>query len=70
MADHADHIPSEQLLKVVRANLVLRGLSFSGYCREVGLTRQNARSALLGNWTGPKAKQTVRQIVDDLGIEP
>lgn len=70
MTDHANYRPSEQLLKVVRANLVLRGLSFAAYCRQSGLTRQNARSALLGNWTGPKAQETVRQIVADLGIEP
>jgi len=69
MTDKAYHKPSEHLLKVVRANLVLRGLSFAAYCRQAGLTRQNARSALLGNWTGPKAQETVRQIVDDLGIE-
>lgn len=69
MIDREDHRPPEQLLKVVRANLVLRGLSFAAYCRQAGLTRQNARSALLGNWTGPKAQQTIHQIVEDLGIE-
>ncbi len=70
MKDSSYYRPSEQLLKAVRANLVLRGLSFAAYCRKEGLTRQNARSALVGNWTGPKAQETVRQIVDNLGIEP
>lgn len=63
-----DITPSDHLFKEVRARLILRGLSFSAYCRNAGLTRQNATSALSGKWTGPKAAEVVETILSDLGM--
>lgn len=63
-----DLTPSSHLFKEVRARLILRGLSFSAYCRKSGLTRQNVASALSGKWTGPKATEVVDAILVDLGM--
>lgn len=48
-------IPSEQLLKEVRAALMLKGSSLSAVCKAHGLVRQNVSAALTGQWKGPKA---------------
>lgn len=62
------HTPSDDLFKAVRACLVLRGLSFAGYCRDRKLTRQNAAAALRGLWRGRKASALVDNILADLGM--
>ena len=62
------HTPSDDLFKAVRASLILRGLSFAGYCRVKGLTRQNAASAIRGLWRGKKASALVNEILADLGM--
>lgn len=62
------HTSSDDLFKAVRARLILRGLSFAGYCRERGLARQNATSAIRGIWRGKKASALVSEIVADLGM--
>ena len=63
-----DLTPSEDLLKAVRAQLVLRGLSFAAYCREREITRQNAAAALVGKWNGRKAGELVELILSDLEL--
>lgn len=68
MFDLVDTTPSGELLKIVRAALVMRGLSFSRYCVARGLVRQNAAAAISGRWTGPKATQLVECTLDDLGM--
>lgn len=57
--------PSADLLQAVRAALVLRGSSLSAYAREIGVKRQNLRAALVGEWTGPKARALVRRVMVD-----
>ena len=63
-----DNTPSEELLKAVRAALLLKGLSFSAYCARRDLIRQNVAAALAGHWTGPKATRVVQEILHDLGL--
>lgn len=69
MIDAVDHTPSAELLKKVRAALIMRDLSFSKYCSDRGLTRQNAAAALVGKWTGPKAGILVDEILCDLEMK-
>lgn len=54
--------PSPQLLKEIRAGFVLQGRSFTGFCREHGLTRQNVAKALTGEWKGAKASRIIRLV--------
>lgn len=68
MRAQTDNTPSAELLKRVRAALVLRGVSFSGYCAARGLTRQNAAAAICGKWKGPKATELVTSVLTDLGL--
>ncbi|MCU0912418.1 MAG: hypothetical protein MUE98_14090 [Rhodobacteraceae bacterium] len=46
----------------VRAAFVARGSSLHAWCRENGVDPHNARKALVGIWTGPKADELVRKI--------
>lgn len=55
--------PSDQLLKEVRAALILKGLTLSSYCQKHNLTRQNVSAALSGKWKGPKADYLVHRVV-------
>lgn len=61
--------PSPELLKAVRAGLVLQGSSLSQWARENGVKRQNLTKALLGSWSGPKAKALVNQVAAE-ALEP
>lgn len=56
-------IPSEQVLKEVRAKLVLQGKSLSLFCREHRLVRQNVTAALTGQWVGPKASDLAVKVL-------
>lgn len=49
--------PSEQLLKEIRAALVLKGTSLSAFCKVQGFHRQAVSMALSGERSGPKSKQ-------------
>lgn len=62
------HTPSPELLKEVRAHLVLKESSLNAFCREHGLTRQNVTSALRGDWRGPKATLLVDKVLDGIGF--
>ena len=60
------HTPSPELLKAVRAALLLRGQSLTGWARANGVKRQNLCKALTGQWTGPGARTLVKQVRSDL----
>lgn len=55
--------PSDQLLKEVRAALILKGFTLSSFCQAHKLTRQNVSAALSGKWRGPKAEYLVKRVV-------
>lgn len=58
--------PSTDLLKAVRAQLILRDSSLSAWAEQNGVKRQNLRKALVGEWRGPKASKLVARVVNDL----
>lgn len=47
----------------VRAGFVAQGSSLHGWCSKNGIDSNNARKALTGKWTGPKAAALVQQLV-------
>jgi hypothetical protein len=55
------HIDRERH-RLARAGFVERGTTLNAWCRENGVTRQNADKALLGQWTGPRATALVDRI--------
>lgn len=61
--------PCEDLYKRVRARLVLAGKTFNALASEHGIARQNARKALTGEWRGPRAREVVRLLVQEAGLE-
>ena len=56
--------PSVYLYRLVRAGFVKQGVSLGAYCRSRGIRRQNARSCLIGEWTGAKAQRLVQELID------
>lgn len=63
-----DYHLGQHLLAKVRGGLISKGSSLSAWCDANGVKAQNARIALLGGWTGPKAKLLVRRIVKAAGV--
>lgn len=57
-----------KLLLEIRTGFVGRGTSFSKWCTENGIKRQNARAAILGEWTGPKAREVVQVLSAASGL--
>lgn len=57
-----------KLLLEIRTGFVGRGTSFSKWCTENGIKRQNARAAILGEWTGPKAREVVQVLIVASGM--
>lgn len=49
------HTPSPELLKEVRAELVMRGTSLNAFCTEHGFVRQAVSVALSGQRNGRRA---------------
>lgn len=52
----------------VRAGFVVQGTSLTAWCKERGVKHQNARKALDEEWTGPKAKTLVAEILEAAGV--
>jgi lambda repressor-like predicted transcriptional regulator len=46
----------------IRAGFTLQGTSLCAWCRLNGINPQNARKAIVGKWTGPKAQLLIEQI--------
>ncbi len=46
----------------IRAGFTLQGTSLCAWCMVNGINPQNARKAIIGKWTGPKARLLVEQI--------
>jgi len=60
------HDPSPELMRAVRAVLVLRGQSLGSWARANGVQRQNLCKAILGEWDGPKARDLIDRLRNDL----
>lgn len=59
--------PNVQRNAKVRAAFTERGTSFHAWCKEKDIDPHNARKAILGLWSGPKASQIVKTIEEELG---
>ncbi len=55
--------PSPDLYAEIRAGFVLQRTTLNKWCIANGVGRQNARQALLGEWTGPKARQLIDTLI-------
>lgn len=53
----------------IRSAFVARGTSFHAWCLTSGINPNNARKAVIGKWTGPKARQLVSQIMFAAGLK-
>ena len=59
---HVD-TPSSNLLKDVRAHLIIRGTSLAAFCKKYGFTRQAVTLALSGKRSGPKSRHLAAQFL-------
>jgi len=59
-----------ELYNHVRAGFTSHGTSFHRWCNENDVSRQNATTALLGGWRGPKATALIKRIIDAAGLDP
>ena len=46
-------------LSMIRAGFTAQGTSFHAWCLLNGINTQNARKAIIGKWSGPKASALV-----------
>ena len=46
----------------IRAAFVARGTSFHAWCKTEGIDPHNARKAVIGLWSGPKATEILERI--------
>ncbi|TAM72326.1 hypothetical protein EPN44_16040 [bacterium] len=56
------------LYRQVRGAFIAQGKTLKGWCQENGTHLSNARSALTGNWDGPKGKAMRARIVKAAGL--
>lgn len=63
------HNPGEPLMLAIRAGFIQQGSNFSAYCRQNGIDRANARTAILGTWNGPAAQKLRNRISKAAGIQ-
>jgi hypothetical protein len=60
--------PSLDLYRQVRGAFIAQGKSLKVWCQEHGTHLSNARSALTGNWNGPKGKAMRERLVKAAGL--
>ncbi|MEC7308551.1 hypothetical protein [Vibrio crassostreae] len=53
----------------VKAGFLLRGTTFSRWCIENNVQRQNATQALKGVWNGPKSTELKEKIIKSAGVD-
>ncbi len=58
-----------QLYADVRAGFIAQHTSLNKWCKDNGVQRQNARAALLEFWTGDKANELCRRLIEASGID-
>ncbi len=54
--------------QLVRAGFIAKGTTLTCWCRENRLHIQNVRSAFLGDWNGPKAKELRVRVSKAAGV--
>lgn len=63
------HKPNAERYHNVRAGFARQATSLHAWCANNGVAMPNARAALLGDWTGPKATALVRKITLASGVD-
>ncbi len=63
------HKTSVERYHNVRAGFARQATSLHAWCSDNGVAMPNARAALLGTWTGPKATELVRKIALASGVD-
>ena len=61
--------PDAQLNRKVKAAFILIGETLGGWCRERGYHQQNVRTALMGGWDGPRAREIRQELADYLNAK-
>lgn len=56
--------PGKKLFSQIRAGFIAQGTSYSKWCRENGVSRQNAKLSLIGVWDGPKSRAIRERIIN------
>ena len=59
----AYNTPGPELLKALRARLILENTSLTQWSAAKGIHRQNLTKALLGTWRGPTASKLVKDAI-------
>jgi hypothetical protein len=57
-----------QRLNTIRSGFVAKGTSLHAWCRQNRVDTTNARRAIMGTWSGPKAKVHVATISEAAGV--
>lgn len=61
--------PSVELVQEVRIGFIRQGTTLTAWTREQGMRISDARSALIGNWNGPKGKALRERILRAAAIK-
>lgn len=61
-------VPIDQRNALIRSAFVAQGTSLHAWCLSVGINPHNARKAIIGKWTGPKAEQLVQRAMIAAGV--
>lgn len=59
---------NRQFYARVKASFVARETSLHAWCNDNKIRRQNAKKALLGEWTGDKASALRERLAKEVGI--
>lgn len=60
---------NKQLYAAIKAHFVFNQTSFHKWCSANGIIYQNARDALLGEWTGKKAAELRAVFIKEAGLD-
>jgi len=65
----AHYQPSFDLYAKVRSCFVAQGTSLNAWCIGKGISRQNARKSLLGEWDGPKSRRLRKRLLIAVNLD-
>jgi len=63
-----DLAPNKGLHRRIRAGFILKGTTFTAWCRQHEINENNARSANIGAWDGPKGRALRERLIDASGL--
>ena len=66
MIVHMNNAPNKELVKEIRAALLLRDSSLTVWAEQHGIKCQNLTKTLSGLWTGPTARTVIEYAVKDI----